>query len=66
VLIEEHLAKIEEKITKEVDKAKERFGEAFDEKKFRETNPRVVANQLKIDELNARFSKLLMKPISLN
>ena len=32
VLIEEHLAKIEDKITKEVEKARERFGEAFDEK----------------------------------
>jgi glycyl-tRNA synthetase len=42
VLIEEHIAKIEDKITKEVDKARERFGDAFDEKKFRETNPRVV------------------------
>jgi len=59
VLIEEHLAKIDDKITKEVEKARERFGEAFDEKKFRETNPRVLANQSKIDELNARFSKAL-------
>ena len=59
VLIEEHIAKIEDKITKEVEKAKERFGAAFDEKKFRETNPRVLANQVKLDELNARFSKAL-------
>jgi len=59
VLIEEHLAKIEDKIAKEVEKAKERFGLSFDEKKFRETNPRVLANQVKIDELNARFSKAL-------
>ena len=59
VLIEEHLAKIEEKISKEVEKARERFGEAFDEIKFRETNQRVLANQTKIDELNARFSKAL-------
>ncbi len=59
VLIEEHLAKIEEKITKEVDKAKERFGDAFDEKKFRETNPRVLANQTKIDEIHLRFTKAL-------
>ncbi len=58
-LIEEHIAKIEEKITKEIEKAKERFGEAFDEKKFRETNPRVLSNQGKIDELNARFSKAM-------
>ena len=59
VLIEEHIAKIEDKITKEVDKAKERFGEAFDEKKFRETNPRVLANQAKIDEIYSRFTKVL-------
>ena len=59
VLIEEHLAKIEEKISKEVAKARERFGEAFDESKFRETNQRVLANQAKIDELNSRFSKAL-------
>src|SRR5512138_1179178 len=59
VLIEEHLAKIEEKISKEVEKARERFGEAFDEKKFRETNPRVLANQAKIDETHSRFTKAL-------
>jgi glycyl-tRNA synthetase len=59
VLIEEHIARIEEKINKEVDKAKERFGEAFDEQKFRETNQRVVANQLKIDQVNESFAKAL-------
>jgi len=59
VLIEEHIAKIEDKINKEVEKAKERFGESFDEKKFRETNQRVLANQVKIDEINARFAKAL-------
>src|SRR5680860_981146 len=42
VLIEEQLAKIEEKINKEVDKAAKRFGNAFDEEEFRATNPRVV------------------------
>jgi glycyl-tRNA synthetase len=59
VLIEEHMAKIEEKIIKEVEKARERFGEAFDEKKFRETNPRVLANQSKIDEIHTRFANAL-------
>jgi len=59
VLIEDYRAKIEEKINKEVEKASERFGETFDEEKFRETNPRVLANQVKIDELNARFAKAL-------
>ena len=59
VLIEEHISKIEEKITREVEKAREKFGTTFDEKKFRETNPRVTANQIKIDELNTRYSKAL-------
>ena len=59
ILIEEHLAKIEEKINKEVEKARERFGEAFDEEKFRETNPRVLANKVKYNELTERFSKAL-------
>ena len=56
VLIEEQLAKIEEKINKEVEKARKRFGEAFDEQKFRETNPRVLEHQKHFDELHARYS----------
>jgi glycyl-tRNA synthetase len=59
VLIEEHMAKIEEKINKEIEKARERFGNAFDEKKFRETNPRVLANQAKIDEINTRYTNAM-------
>lgn len=59
VLIEEHLAKIEEKITREVEKARERFGPAFDEKMFRATNPRVLANQSKHDEIFDRFSRAM-------
>src|SRR4030042_4091596 len=59
MLIEEHMAKIDEKINKEIEKARERFGDAFDEKKFRETNARVVANQAKIDEINSRYSKAM-------
>ncbi len=55
VLIEEHISKLEEKITREVEKAREKFGDSFNEKKFRETNPRVLANQSKIDEINERF-----------
>jgi len=59
VLIEEHMAKIEEKIVKEIEKAKEKFGPAFDENKFRETNQRVNANLLKFNELNTRYSKAM-------
>jgi glycyl-tRNA synthetase len=59
VLIEEQLAKFEEKMDKEVVKAQKRFGEAFNEKQFRETNPRVLSNKEKYDQLHQRFSKAL-------
>lgn len=59
VLIEEQLAKYEEKMNKEVEKAAKRFGEAFDEKQFRETNARVRENQAKWDDLHNRFAKAL-------
>ena len=60
VLIEEYIAnKLEAKIEKEVSKAKERFGDAFDEKQFVATNARVLEYQKKIDEINARFKKAL-------
>ena len=60
VLIEDHIAKIEGKIEKEVEKAAKRF-ENFDEKMFRSTNPRVLENQKKIDDINARFKDALEK-----
>ena len=59
VLIEDHLQKIEDKITKEVEKARQRFGGSFDEKMFRETNQRVKDNQAKIDAIKERFYGLL-------
>ncbi len=59
VLIEEHIAKIEAKVQKEVDKAKERFGDAFDEAQFRSTNPRVLENQEKADTILNRFKEAL-------
>ncbi len=55
VLIEDHLAKLDEKIAKEVARAAERFGDSFDEQMFCQTNPRVQANRKKIEEINARF-----------
>jgi glycyl-tRNA synthetase len=58
VLIEDHLAKIEDKIKKEVEKAAKRF-ENFDEKMFRQTNGRVVEYQKKIDEISLRFKTAL-------
>ena len=59
VLIEDQLAKYDEKINKEVAKARKRFGDAFDEAKFRETNPRVLDNAAKRDALHTRFKTAL-------
>ncbi len=59
VLIEEQLAKFEDKIAKEVAKAAKKFGDDFDEAKFKETNPRVLENQAKWNALHERFSQAL-------
>ena len=58
VLIEDHIAKIEDKINKEVEKARKRF-ENFDEKMFRETNGRVLQYQKQIDDITERFAALM-------
>ena len=59
VLIEEQIAKYDDKIAKEVAKARKRFGDAFDEQKFLETSAHVQEHQKKRDELHARFAKAL-------
>ncbi len=59
VLIEEYMEKLEQKIEKEVSKAAKRFGDSFDEAMFRQTNPRVKANQDKIDAIRNRMVKAL-------
>ncbi len=59
VLIEDYLAKIEEKIDKEVAKGRKKFGDSFDEEQFRQTNPRVLENRKKYDEVHTRFSEAM-------
>ena len=59
VLIEDQIAKYDEKINKEVAKAAKRFGDAFDEAKFRATNPHVLEHQAKRDALHERYSKAM-------
>ena len=59
VLIEDFLAKQDDKIEKEIEKATKRFGDDFDEKMYRETNPRVVGYQKERDEIHGRFAKAL-------
>ena len=57
VLIEDYLGKIEEKINKEVEKGRKKFGESFDEAQFRATNPNVLREQKKYDEVHGRYVK---------
>lgn len=59
VLIEDHCAKIEAKIEKEIAKAAKRFGDAFDINEFVTTNARVVEYQKQIDTILARMGKSL-------
>ena len=59
VLIEDQLAKMDEKIEKEVEKAAKRFGESFDEALFRQTNPRVQEHVAKREELHSLFAKAM-------
>ena len=59
VLIEDQIAKYDEKINKEVAKAAKRFGDAFDEAQFRATNARVLEHQAKRDALHERYSRAM-------
>ena len=59
VLIEDQIAKYEEKINKEVAKAAKKYGDSFNEEEFRSTNARVLENQAKRDALHERYSKAM-------
>jgi glycyl-tRNA synthetase len=55
VLIEEYVEKITDKIKKEVEKARKRFGDQFDEQQFIETNQRVIDYRQKQKDIMAEF-----------
>ncbi len=59
VLLEEHMAKYADKIEKEVEKGRKKFGEAFDEAQFRATNPNVKRSQERIDAVEGRMKAAL-------
>jgi glycyl-tRNA synthetase len=59
VLIEDAMAKLEEKIEKETEKAQKKFGESFDREKFLATNPNVLRSKEKLDAIESRFKKAL-------
>lgn len=59
VLIEDYIEKINQKIEKDVAKGIKRFGDDFDEAQFRATNPNVLRNQAKMDEVEGRMKAAL-------
>lgn len=60
-LVEDYLDKLRGKIDKEVEKAANKYGNAFDREKFLSTNSRILANQEKIEKINKRYIKALKK-----
>ena len=58
-LVEGYAEKIEGKIQKDVDKARKRFGDDFDEAQFRSTNGRVLERQAKIDDAMTKLGNLM-------
>jgi len=59
VLIEDYTKKIEAKIEKEVKKARKRFGDDFDEQKFRAEHPRVLKYQEQITGILHKMNSAL-------
>jgi glycyl-tRNA synthetase len=59
VLLEDHIEKIRQKIEKEVEKGSKKFGDSFDEAQFRVTNPNVLRNAQKIEEIENRMRQTL-------
>lgn len=59
VLIEDHMAKIEEKINKECEKAAKKFGDAFNKEQFLSTNARVLEHKAKIEDIRKRYADLM-------
>ena len=59
VLIEDYCAKLEDKAQKEIEKAKKRFGEAFEEAQFVSTNPKVLEYREKQKTILSRMAKSL-------
>ena len=58
VLVEDFREKIQQKINKDITKAKKRFGDAFNESEFRSTNGNVLRRQKQIDEITAELTRV--------
>lgn len=53
------MAKYADKIEKETEKAKKKFGDAFNEEQFRATNPNVLRAQERINAVEGRMKTAL-------
>ena len=56
---DQYIEKQKAKLEKEIEKARKRFGESFDEAMYRQTNPRVLEYQQRIDEVDKRLNDAL-------
>ena len=61
VLVEDYVAKMEDKVQKEIAKAAKRFGAAFDPEKFVATNEHIIQNRNRQREIIQRLSHSLEK-----
>ena len=61
-LIEEQIAKYDEKVQKEVAKARKRFGDSFDEEQFMATSKHVQEHIAKRDALHERYKEAMQGP----
>ena len=59
VLIEDYAEKLNLKTKKEIEKARERFGDSFDEEQYKTTNPRVMEYLSKEREILERMGRSL-------
>jgi glycyl-tRNA synthetase len=59
VLIEDYAEKLHQKAEKEIEKARKRFGESFDESQFVVTNERVIGYKTRQKEIIERMSRSL-------
>ncbi|MGL4909127.1 MAG: glycine--tRNA ligase [Bacteroidales bacterium] len=59
VLLEEYIAKLEDKIKKEVEKGRKKFADSFDEAQFIATNPNVTRVSAKLNEVRERMVEAL-------
>ena len=61
VLIENFTQKIENKIQKDVEKARKKFGDSFNKEQFVSTNTRIIERKNKIKDINEKLTQFLSK-----